>query len=159
MFAVSFGVLSDGVDPIAVGQDWMRRLPRTIDRVLTARAAIPAERVVDLGYRELMGDPVGVVRRIFAHFGHTLPPGTDSRLTAHLAANPPYKYGRHRYSLEQFGLAPGELDRASRALPRTVRRAALKARLEHLTPTADIGRRARPEPAPVWHSWAGGLWP
>lgn len=115
MFAVSFGVLSDGVDPIAVGQDWMRRLPRTIDRVLTARAAIPAERVVDVGYRELMGDPVGVVRRIFAHFGHTLPPGTDSRLTAHLAANPPYKYGRHRYSLEQFGLAPGELDRASRA--------------------------------------------
>jgi hypothetical protein len=73
MFAVSFGVLSDGVDPIAVGQDWMRRLPRTLDRVLTARAAIPAERVVDVGYRELMGDPVGVVRRIFAHFGHTLP--------------------------------------------------------------------------------------
>jgi hypothetical protein len=67
MFAVSFGVLSDGVDPIAVGQDWMRRLPRTLDRVLTARAATPAERVVDVGYRE------------------------------------------------QFGLAPGELDRASRA--------------------------------------------
>ncbi|MFN8642256.1 MAG: sulfotransferase [Candidatus Binatia bacterium] len=67
--------------------------------------SVPADRFVDVMYRDLLQDPIGVVRRVYAHFGRSLSPAAEERMRRFLAAHPKDRFGR-RYSLEQFGRRP-----------------------------------------------------
>ena len=55
-------------------------------------------------YPDLMRDPIGVVDRIYRSFALELTTEAEARMRAFLAANPKDKSGRHRYTLEEFGL-------------------------------------------------------
>jgi len=105
------GTFSDAVDPVAVGAEMTQRWHGALAFALQARDAgrVPAERVVDVLYAELLRDPIGVVDRIYRSFGLDLTPEIEARMRAFLAANPKDKSGRHRYTLAEFGLdAPTE---------------------------------------------------
>lgn len=103
-------VFSDAVDPVAVGAEMTRRWSGAMDRALQARDAgrVPARQVVDVLYGDLMRDPIGVVRRIYESFDLELLPEAERRMRAWLGENPKDRRGRHRYSLEEFGLDPEE---------------------------------------------------
>ncbi|MDM4769895.1 hypothetical protein [Solimonas sp. SE-A11] len=51
-----------------------------------------------------MRDPVGTMRRLYAHFGEPLGVEAEARMTRLAQENPQHKHGRHVYSLEEFGL-------------------------------------------------------
>lgn len=104
--AVLRGTFSDQVDPVAVGAEMTRRWSGALLGALRVRDAgrVPAERVVDVLYTDLMRDPIGVVDRIYRSFALELTPAVEARMRAFLAANPKDKSGRHRYTLEEFGL-------------------------------------------------------
>jgi hypothetical protein len=104
--AVLRGTFSDDVDPVAVGAEMTGRWSEALFGALRARDAgrVPAERVVDVLYPELMRDPIGVVDRIYRSFSLELTTEAEARMRAFLAANPKDKSGRHRYTLEEFGL-------------------------------------------------------
>jgi hypothetical protein len=97
---------SDGVDPIAVGTEVTTRWCEGMRRALAARDAgcAPAERFFDVRYTDLMRDPIGVVRSIYAHFDMRFTQAAEHRMRRFLAENPKDKHGRHEYTLEQFGL-------------------------------------------------------
>jgi hypothetical protein len=61
-------------------------------------------RFFDLNFQETVTDPVGAVKRMYAHFGAELTEEAERRLRAHRAENPRGKYGEHRYTLDEFGL-------------------------------------------------------
>jgi hypothetical protein len=65
---------------------------------------VPAERFVDVHYADLVRDPIGVVRRIYAHFDMRFTEGAELRMRRFLAEHPKDKHGRHEYTLEEFGL-------------------------------------------------------
>ena len=71
--------------------------------------AVDAERFVDVHYRELLRDPIGLIRAIYARVGWTLDREAERRMRAHLASHPKDLHGPHRYSLESFGLNPGAI--------------------------------------------------
>jgi hypothetical protein len=104
------GTFSDAVDPLAVGGEMSRRWCGALQGALAKRDAgrVPAGSVVDVLYPDLMRDPIGVVARIYRAFSLDLTPAAEARMRAFLAANPKDKSGRHRYTLEEFGLDAGE---------------------------------------------------
>lgn len=104
------GTFSDAVDPLAVGGEMSRRWCGALQGALAQRDAgrVPAGSVVDVLYPDLMRDPIGVVERIYRAFSLDLTAAAEARMRAFLAANPKDKSGRHRYTLEEFGLDAGE---------------------------------------------------
>jgi phosphatidylethanolamine-binding protein (PEBP) family uncharacterized protein len=65
---------------------------------------LPDEAFMDVGYRRIVDAPLETVRAIYARFGRELTDAAESAMRRFLAAHPKNKHGRHRYSLEAFGL-------------------------------------------------------
>jgi hypothetical protein len=101
---------SDDVDPFEVGPECSQRWAEAIGKALHSRdrGCAPAERFLDLYYLDLLEDPVSVVRKVYAHFDLPFPEGLKERIHEFLQQNPKDQYGKHRYSLEEFGLNLGE---------------------------------------------------
>ncbi len=68
-----------------------------------ARERVGSDRIVDVRYEDLVADPVGVVRRIHAHFDLPFDGAFAERLQARVTDRPQGKYGRHEYSNADFG--------------------------------------------------------
>jgi hypothetical protein len=51
-----------------------------------------------------LADPVSVVQKVYAHFDLPFPRELKERIQEFLHQSPKDRYGKHRYSLEEFGL-------------------------------------------------------
>ncbi len=107
LVAVLRGMASDVIDPVAIGAEWSARLADGLERAMAVRARLPDSiRVFDMHFAEFIRDEIGMVRRIYAHFGRTLDADAEACMRRFLAANPKDKYGAHRYKLAAAGLDP-----------------------------------------------------
>jgi hypothetical protein len=99
---------SDRVSRHEVALDWSTRWARALDRTLALRQRDPAleAKILDLHYDEVVADPLAAVAQIHRHAGLELSAAARSRMQAFMARNPQGRHGRHRYTLEQFGLEP-----------------------------------------------------
>ena len=79
----------------------MRNFLRERERLLGTGA------ILDLRYDEIGCDPVGAVRRVYAHFGWELTPAVEQRMRAMLLKHSASANG-HRYAPAQFGLDAAE---------------------------------------------------
>ncbi len=97
---------SDEVDPFEVGPECSQRWAEAIGKALRSRdqGCAPAERFLDLYYADLLSDPISMVRKVYARFDFPFPEELKDRIQEFLRRNPKDRYGRHRYSLEAFGL-------------------------------------------------------
>lgn len=97
---------SDDVDPVQVGPEMTARWSDGLYRALRERdrGVVSASRFFDVRYDELLRAPIDVVRRIYAHYGLPFSPTAEERMSRFLARHPKDKHGRHRYTLDQFGL-------------------------------------------------------
>jgi hypothetical protein len=97
---------SDGIDPLEVGPECSRRWAEAIGRAVRSRdrGCAPAERFLDLYYIDLIADPIGAMRKVYARFDLRFPEGLEEKIRAFLRHNPSDRFGKHRYRLEQFGL-------------------------------------------------------
>lgn len=102
--AVLRGVTSDRVDPRQIGRQFSAKWASGLSRALATRSSAGEDRFCDVHFRDLVADPVAVVRRIYERFGLRLDTGVEERLHHWLADNPSDKRGVHRYSLAQFDL-------------------------------------------------------
>jgi len=109
--AVLQGAFTDHLDLAEIGLEVTRRWATGLERAMQVRRSgiLPAERFLDVNYDELVADPLGVVRGLYAHFDLPFREETALRMRAHLADYPQGKHGAHIYSLAAFGLDPGEL--------------------------------------------------
>jgi len=101
-----YAAFSDDVDSHAVGREMVETLLTGLERYFAARDGVPGrnERFMDIDFRELAGDHIGTVRRIYERFDMELTDEAERRMRAFLAANRKGKHGEHRYSLAQFGI-------------------------------------------------------
>jgi hypothetical protein len=105
----AYGIYSDGDDPRDLAAGCLQHVKYLLTPALRTRSAHPG-RVFDVSYRSLVRDPVAAVGAIHEHFGLRLGSEAEGRMRRWLAANPQGKHGRHRYSLEQFGLDRAAVD-------------------------------------------------
>lgn len=101
---------SDEIDPFEVGPECSRRWAEAIRRALRSRdrGCAPAERFLDLYYDDLVANPIGAVRKVYAHFDLPFPEGLEEKIGKFHQQNPKDRFGTHRYSLEQFGMTREE---------------------------------------------------
>ncbi|MGZ8762052.1 MAG: sulfotransferase family protein [Acidimicrobiia bacterium] len=83
---------------------WVEVLGLMVDRLGDFRDRRPDIVVHDLHYRDLVADPVGAVRAIYAHWGDELTPGAEQRMHEYVASHPKGRHGNHRYAVSDFGL-------------------------------------------------------
>ena len=59
---------------------------------------------------EIVSDPLSAIRRIYASAGSELSPEAERLMRQWEANNPQHRHGRHRYTLEEFGLERSEVE-------------------------------------------------
>ena len=99
---------SDHIDRAAIGAEWTARLADGLRRAMEVRDHLPPETapVFDMHFGEFIRDEIGMVRRIYEHFGLSLGLDAEQRMRNFLAANPKDKHGTHTYTLADAGLDP-----------------------------------------------------
>jgi hypothetical protein len=98
------GIFSDAVDPVAIGDQWLRKTARMVQRGMAVRRARADRRFVDVEYGELMRDPLLSLSRIYDAAGLPFTEAVQDRFLLTLGENRQHRYGIHRYDMASFGL-------------------------------------------------------
>jgi hypothetical protein len=98
-------IYSDHVDPKTIGEEWLRKTRLEIERMQAARAAIPAERMIDVQYEAMDADWRGTMERVYRFLDLDMEPAVPG-MEDFIQRSNALKRRPHRYSLEQFGLTP-----------------------------------------------------
>jgi LPS sulfotransferase NodH len=97
------------VPPSYWGERTLEVLAVTASRATKSRAALPADRFLDLDYDDLVADPIGVVARVYDACGRPFTADIEAAIDERVAARPQHQHGVHRYSVEQFGLSEQQI--------------------------------------------------
>lgn len=68
-----------------------------------------ANRFCDVAFEDFMTDPLAEIRRILSHFNRPLKDDQYTVMKSYLENRPRTKYGKHRYSLDQFSLSESDV--------------------------------------------------
>ena len=91
-------------NPLELGAHWLRKNRRWIDRCLEFRKNND-EMFMDIGYRELISDPLFIARKIYEDLNLTWTDEHTRMTTEFITAHQKNKYGKHLYALENYGLS------------------------------------------------------
>ena len=99
---------TDRVDTSAVGRHWLGIFIDALDDLARFLDKTPPASVVELSYEDLR-DPIAAVGRIYDHLGLPLTATAETRMAGFLAEHRPGRHGTHEYSLQRYGLDPGQV--------------------------------------------------
>tara|TARA_R110002072_G_scaffold292544_2_gene461291 strand:- start:11480 stop:12787 length:1308 start_codon:yes stop_codon:yes gene_type:complete len=102
-------IYSDSVDPRGVGEEWLRKTRLQIERMREAREAIPPDRMIDTHYSAMDDDWRATMARIYRFLGLEMGPALPA-MERFIERSRRLKQRPHRYSLEQFGLSPQQVN-------------------------------------------------
>lgn len=97
-------MFSEDVDPKAVADTLVHTFDLMIERQQAYRDKHGQDSIYDIQYDEQIKDPIGTMRRLYAHFDERFTTEAESAMMAMMAANPQGKHGKHSYALEDYGL-------------------------------------------------------
>jgi hypothetical protein len=104
------GSFSYNINPIKSGPSAVDYCLRNLRKFFPSVDRLPANVYTDVAYLDLVRNPLGVVRRIYARLGEHLSPEAEAKMERFIAENPQGKWGRHTYSLADFGLRREAID-------------------------------------------------
>jgi hypothetical protein len=93
-----------------IAEHYPGQLALHANRPMAYREAHGDADFLDVLYADLVRDPVGEMRRVYAFTGDAWSDDVEARMRAWLERNPQDKHGRHRYDLSQFGLDRSALE-------------------------------------------------
>lgn len=98
---------SDFVDPLVQGQVALAGFAFMLNQVgsLREEGILPDRQFVDCQYVDLVSDPAATVRQVYDQAGLDWPEDHAGALEAYLHDKPKGKFGRHEYTLEEYGLS------------------------------------------------------
>jgi len=106
LFAVMRALSARRVESGGLGTEVCTDLARGLNRMEAALSHYP-ERVMRVGFRELVSDKIGTVRAAYSQFGLDFSDDFDFSMRRWIE-NDPHR-ASHRYALEQFGLSENTL--------------------------------------------------
>lgn len=103
------GTFTDVDHTAYIASHWLDVAEQIVVRTADARARHPEAAFHDVDYGDLLARPLEVIAGIYAFDGLDLTPEVEARMQAYLDANEQGKFGRHTYSLDEFGLTEDEV--------------------------------------------------
>ncbi len=103
---------TDHHDPVETGRELVQTWGAYLDRFLRDREKLDREAsFIDFHFDDFVGNQMRTVETIYDRFGWRLDRQSRVRMEEFLHQERKDKHGVHSYSLEQFGIAPPEIDR------------------------------------------------
>ncbi|KPK51352.1 MAG: hypothetical protein AMJ63_12690 [Myxococcales bacterium SG8_38_1] len=103
-------IFSDEVDPNRVANHWLDKIENMARRTMATRARVNDQGFVDVSYYDLIKDPMPEVARVYEAAGAALTPEARAAMEASRKVNKQHKYGKHKYSLADFGLTKDDVE-------------------------------------------------
>jgi hypothetical protein len=102
---------SDSVNSRAVGQEIAFGFQFAMENVITQRenGSLPDSQIADIQLRELIDTPVESIKRIYKHFNLPFTDDMPAKISGYLDSKHQGKFGKHSYSMENFGLTEAGL--------------------------------------------------
>jgi len=101
---------SDQVDPVEIGHDMCEYWADQLDRNLVIRDQLPADRILDFKFEEIVTDVVGVIGKIYKYAGRELTPEAMAAFNDYNARRPKGHWGSYEYSSDHYGLSLDAID-------------------------------------------------
>ncbi|MDE8651037.1 sulfotransferase family protein [Novosphingobium album (ex Liu et al. 2023)] len=99
---------ADPVDRTRVGRQMLDFVDRHIARIMAFAKGPQADRAVHVDYYRLVADPAKVMAEVHAGLGIDTPGDVREAIAGWRRENPKNKRGANEYTLDQFGIDPGE---------------------------------------------------
>ena len=103
-------IFSDEVDPNRVARHWLGKIENMARRTLATRERVGDRGFIDVSYYDLIKDPLPQVAQIYQAAGLELTAPTIRLMQASQKVNKQHKYGRHKYSLADFGMTDSDVE-------------------------------------------------
>jgi hypothetical protein len=101
-------IYSDHADAPTIGREWLHKTELMTSRMMAARRAIPADRMIDVQYDDMDRDWRGTTARVYRFLGLEIE-GALPGMERYIRRSRALKRRPHRYSLEEFDLSEGEV--------------------------------------------------
>ena len=103
-------IFSDEVDPERVARHWLGKIENMARQTLATRERVRDRGFIDVSYYDLIEDPLPEVARIYEAAGLELTAPTVRLMEASQKVNKQHRYGRHKYSLADFGMTEEDVE-------------------------------------------------
>jgi hypothetical protein len=100
------------VDRDQIRRVWLRNLSLAISRFMEFRAQADRDVIIDVSFRDFVGDPLPTMKRIYDFAGVRFTQQTDSAARAWERDNPRHSEGKFEYDLADFGATEADIDSA-----------------------------------------------
>jgi len=107
--------LKRSLDVNELGEFWLEYTRIGLERAMESRKNIPESQLYDVRLRDLMANPMTVLRDIYAHFDLELNAEIAGLLEERIAEKPTSQEGEHEYAIEDFGLTDEQVRETLRA--------------------------------------------
>jgi hypothetical protein len=95
-----------------IRDNWLRIMTVSIERFMQLRRRAGAEAIVDVSFRELLGDPLPAIQRVYAFAGAPYTAETEAAAAAWHRDNPQHSEGKLEYRLSDYSLNEDDIERA-----------------------------------------------
>jgi hypothetical protein len=103
-------IFSDDVDPNRVASHWLGKIENMARRTMATRDRVNDKGFIDVSYYDLIKDPIPQVARIYEAADLAMTPEAQDAMEASRKVNKQHKYGRHKYSLADFGMTKDDVE-------------------------------------------------
>lgn len=98
------------IDAEWLAQDYPWQCAEHANRIIDFRDKFGEDRIIDVHYADLLNDPVGETKKLYAKLGDEWTPQAEAGIQGWVDENPQDKFGRHEYKLAQYGLTKEQLE-------------------------------------------------
>ncbi|HEX7753588.1 MAG TPA: sulfotransferase [Novosphingobium sp.] len=93
-----------------LGENYSWQAAEHANRIMDFRDKFGEDRIIDVHYADLVSDPVGETRKLYAKLGDAWTPQAEAGIQRWVDENPQNKFGKHEYKLAQYGLSKEKLE-------------------------------------------------
>ncbi|MBW2274316.1 MAG: sulfotransferase [Deltaproteobacteria bacterium] len=102
-------IFEDDIQRKTIAEQELELWAAGAERAIEVRGRHDPRQFFDLHFHEFMEDPVGSVKRIYAHFDQELSDEGEACLRGWQNEHPQHKHGKHDYAKQDIGLSRGEI--------------------------------------------------
>jgi hypothetical protein len=104
--------VAKAVDRTVIRDQWLRIMSLSIANFMRFRAKEGPDAIMDVSFRELVGDPLPAIRRIYDFAGMPYTPETEAAAAAWHRDNPRHSEGKFEYDLADYSASDADIEAA-----------------------------------------------